>query len=48
MTQKEFYNIFLQYGDIVSGKIEYDESGISKGFGYIITQKNQLKKPKKI
>ena len=35
MTQKEFYNIFLQYGDIVSGKIEYDENGISKGFGYI-------------
>ena len=35
MTQKEFYNIFLEYGDIVSGKIEYDESGISKGFGYI-------------
>ena len=25
MTQKEFYNIFLEYGDIVSGKIEYDE-----------------------
>ena len=35
MTQKEFYNIFLEYGDIVSGKIEYGENGISKGFGYI-------------
>ena len=35
MAQKEFYNIFLEYGDIVSGKIEYDENGISKGFGYI-------------
>ena len=35
MTQKEFYNIFLKFGDIVSGKIEYDENGISKGFGYI-------------
>ena len=35
MTQKEFYNIFLEYGDIVSGKIDYDENGISKGFGYI-------------
>ena len=35
MTQKEFYNIFLKYGDIVSGKIEYDEKGVSKGFGYI-------------
>ena len=35
MTQKEFYNIFLEYGDIVSGKIEYDENGVSKGYGYI-------------
>ena len=35
MTQKEFYEKFLEYGDIVSGKIEYDENGISKGFGYI-------------
>ncbi len=35
MTQKDFYQMFLKYGDIVSGKIEYDENGISKGFGYI-------------
>ena len=35
MSQMEFYNIFLKYGDISSGKIEYDENGISKGFGYI-------------
>ena len=35
MTQEEFYKKFLEYGDIVSGKIEYDENGISKGFGYI-------------
>ena len=35
MNQMEFYNIFLKYGDISSGKIEYDENGISKGFGYI-------------
>ena len=35
MTQKELYKIFLEYGDISSGKIEYDENGISKGFGYI-------------
>ena len=35
MTQKEFYKIFLEYGDIDSAKIEYDEKGISKGFGYI-------------
>ena len=35
MSQKELYDIFLKYGDIKSGKIEYDENGISKGFGYI-------------
>ena len=35
MSQKEFYQKFLEYGDIVSGKIEYDQNGISKGFGYI-------------
>lgn len=35
MTQKEFYQLFLQYGDIESAKIDYDELGVSKGFGYI-------------
>ena len=35
MSQKEFYQKFLECGDIVSGKIEYDENGVSKGFGYI-------------
>jgi hypothetical protein len=35
MSQMEFYNIFLKYGDILSGKIEYEENGMSKGFGYI-------------
>ena len=35
MTQMEFYNIFIQYGDISSGKIEFDEDGRSRGFGYI-------------
>ena len=35
MSQKEFYKIFLEYGDISSAKIEYDENGISKGYGYI-------------
>jgi len=35
MTQKEFYNIFLKYGDILSAKIEYDETGKSRGFGFI-------------
>lgn len=35
MSQKEFYNIFLKYGDILSAKIEYDEKGKSRGFGFI-------------
>lgn len=35
MSQKEFYQIFLQYGEVDSAKIEYDELGNSKGFGYI-------------
>ena len=35
MSQKEFYKIFLEFGDVSSGKIEYDENGISKGYGYI-------------
>ena len=48
MTQKEFYNIFLKFGDIESGKIEYDENGISKGFGYIYyTNENDAEEAKK-
>ena len=35
ITQKEFYKMFLKYGDIESGKLEYDENGNSKGYGYI-------------
>lgn len=35
VSQKEFYQLFLQYGEIDSAKIEYDENGNSKGFGYI-------------
>lgn len=35
MSQKEFYQIFLKYGDINSAKIEYDDQGNSKGFGYV-------------
>ena len=41
MSQKEFYEKFLVYGDIVSGKLEYDENGISKGFGYIYYYKEE-------
>ena len=32
VSQKEFYQLFLQYGEIDSAKIEYDENGNSKGF----------------
>lgn len=35
MSQMEFYKLFLKYGDILSGKIEYEENGLSKGYGYI-------------
>ena len=35
MSQREFYEIFSSFGEIDSAKIEYDEQGISKGFGYI-------------
>ena len=35
MSQKEFYQKFLEFGDVVSAKIEYDSNGVSKGFGYI-------------
>lgn len=35
MTQKEFFQLFLKFGDISSAKIEYDDKGDSKGFGYI-------------
>ena len=35
VSQKEFYQLFLKYGEIDSAKIEYDEQGNSKGFGYI-------------
>ena len=35
ITQKQFYKIFLEYGDVESAKIEYDENGNSKGYGYI-------------
>lgn len=35
VSQKEFYQLFLKYGEIDSAKIEYDENGTSKGYGYI-------------
>ncbi len=48
MSLKEFYNIFLQYGDVESAKIEYDENGNSKGYGYIYySNENEAEEAKK-
>ena len=48
MSLKEFYNIFLEYGDVESAKIEYDENGNSKGYGYIYySNENEAEEAKK-
>ena len=48
MSLKEFYNIFLKYGDVESAKIEYDENGNSKGYGYIYySNENEAEEAKK-
>ena len=41
MSQKEFYRLFLQFGEVDSAKIEYDEAGNSKGYGYIYYNNEQ-------
>ena len=41
MSQKEFYQLFLQFGEVDSAKIEYDEAGNSKGYGYIYYNSEQ-------
>lgn len=35
ITSREFFDIFRAYGDIKSCKLEYTESLVSKGYGYI-------------
>jgi RNA recognition motif-containing protein len=35
ITAKDFYKIFEEFGDIKSLKLEVDEMGHSKGFGYV-------------
>lgn len=35
MTTKELNKLFSDFGEISSCKIEYDQDGISKGFGYV-------------
>jgi polyadenylate-binding protein len=35
ITAKEFYKMFQTYGDIKSSKLETNEKGESKGYGYV-------------
>ena len=32
-TEKEFEDIFLQFGSVFSSKISYDENGVSRCYG---------------
>jgi len=34
-TEKEFEDIFLQFGSVFSSKISYDENGVSRCYGYV-------------
>ena len=36
----DFYHIFSKYGKIVSAKLEEDEIGLSKGYGYVLYSKD--------
>jgi polyadenylate-binding protein len=36
ITAKEFFKIFEEYGEVKSSKLEVDENGHSKGYGYIL------------
>lgn len=36
MTSKDFYKMFENFGEVKSSKLEVDENGISKGYGYIL------------
>lgn len=35
VTAKEFYKLFEEFGEIKSSKLEIDEFGVSKGYGYV-------------
>jgi len=35
VTTKDFYKIFAEFGEIASCKLEYDQDGKSKGYGYV-------------
>jgi polyadenylate-binding protein len=36
LSAKDFYKLFEEYGDIKSCKLEFDENGVSKGYGYVL------------
>ncbi len=36
ITSKEFFKMFEEFGEVKSSKLELDESGRSKGYGYIL------------
>jgi RNA recognition motif-containing protein len=35
ITAKDFYKLFEEFGEISSSKLEVDENGVSKGYGYV-------------
>ena len=35
ITAKDFYKLFENFGEIKSSKLEVDEYGVSKGYGYV-------------
>ncbi len=35
LSAKEFYKLFEEFGEIKSSKLEVDDYGVSKGYGYV-------------
>lgn len=35
ITAKEFFRMFEEFGEVKSSKLEVDENGVSKNYGYI-------------
>jgi RNA recognition motif-containing protein len=36
ITAKDFFRMFEEFGDVKSSKLEVDESGVSKNYGYVL------------